>query len=54
MITILYIILALFVVSLGAEVLVRSASVLAFRAGVSPLFIGLTIVGLSLDLLVLC
>ncbi len=45
MVTILYILLALAVVSAGAELLVRSASLLALRAGVSPLFIGLTIVG---------
>jgi cation:H+ antiporter len=43
--TILYIILALVVVSISAELLVRSASLLAIRAGVSPMFIGLTIVG---------
>jgi cation:H+ antiporter len=33
------------VVTLGAEVLVRSSSILALRAGVSALFVGLTIVG---------
>ncbi|MEZ4754442.1 MAG: calcium/sodium antiporter [Bdellovibrionota bacterium] len=31
--------------SFGAELLVRSASLIALRSGVSPLFIGLTIVG---------
>ncbi len=45
MLTVIYILLALIVVSVGAELLVRSASLLALRAGVSPLFIGLTIVG---------
>lgn len=45
MMTVLYILLALLIVSVGAELLVRSASLLALRAGVSPLFIGLTIVG---------
>lgn len=43
--TAVYILLALLLVSVGAELLVRSASLLALRAGVSPLFIGLTIVG---------
>ncbi|MBZ0269598.1 calcium/sodium antiporter [bacterium] len=38
-------VLSLAVVTLGAEALVRGASALALRAGVSPLFIGLTIVG---------
>ena len=33
------------IVTLGAEVLVRSASIVALRAGVSALFVGLTIVG---------
>lgn len=33
------------VVTVGAEVLVRSSSILALRAGVSALFVGLTIVG---------
>ena len=36
---------ALALVTAGAEVLVRSASVIALRAGVSALFVGLTIVG---------
>lgn len=45
MITALSIIVALLIVSTGAELLVRSASLLALRAGVSPLFVGLTIVG---------
>lgn len=45
MLTIFSLFLALTVVSLGAELLVRSASLLALRAGLSPLFIGLTIVG---------
>ncbi|MCB0334751.1 MAG: calcium/sodium antiporter [Bdellovibrionales bacterium] len=43
--SICFILIALVVVSVGAELLVRSASLLALRAGVSPLFIGLTIVG---------
>jgi cation:H+ antiporter len=38
-------IVSLGVVTLGAEALVRGASFLALRMGVSPLFIGLTIVG---------
>lgn len=38
-------VLSLAVVTLGAEALVRGASSLALRARVSPLFIGLTIVG---------
>ncbi len=33
------------VITLGAEVLVRSSSIVALRAGVSALFVGLTIVG---------
>ena len=41
----LSIIIALLIASAGAELLVRSASLLALRAGVSPLFIGLTVVG---------
>lgn len=41
----LYLIVSLAVVTLGAEGLVRGASLLALRMGVSPLFIGLTIVG---------
>jgi cation:H+ antiporter len=36
---------SLVVITLGAEVLVRSASIVALRAGVSALFVGLTIVG---------
>jgi cation:H+ antiporter len=42
---VLTLVLSLVVVTLGAEALVRGASSLARRAGVSPLFIGLTIVG---------
>jgi cation:H+ antiporter len=42
---ILILILSLVLVTLGAEVLVRGASAVALRAGVSPLFVGLTIVG---------
>lgn len=38
-------IVSLGVVTLGAEGLVRGASLLALRTGVSPLFVGLTIVG---------
>ncbi len=38
-------IISLGVVTLGAEALVRGASFLALRMGVSPLFVGLTIVG---------
>jgi len=38
-------VLSLAVVTLGADALVRGASALARRAGVSPLFIGLTVVG---------
>jgi len=41
----LVLIASLGVVTLGAEVLVRSSSILALRAGVSALFVGLTIVG---------
>jgi cation:H+ antiporter len=44
-VTVLQLILSLAVVTLGAEALVRGASALALRLGVSPLFIGLTIVG---------
>ena len=36
---------SLAVITLGAEALVRGASMLALRRGVSPLFVGLTIVG---------
>ncbi|MBK8164916.1 MAG: calcium/sodium antiporter [bacterium] len=42
---ILTIVIALAGVSLGAEILVRGASRLALRAGVSSLFVGLTVVG---------
>jgi cation:H+ antiporter len=38
-------ILSLVLVILGAAALVRGASAVALRAGVSPLFVGLTIVG---------
>ena len=41
----LTLILSLVVIFLGAELLVRGASALALRAGVSPLFVGLTVVG---------
>lgn len=41
----LYLIVSLGVVTLGAEGVVRGASLLALRMGVSPLFVGLTIVG---------
>lgn len=41
----LLLLISLLVVTLGAEVLVRGASLLALRVGVSPLFVGLTIVG---------
>jgi cation:H+ antiporter len=37
--------ISLLIVTLGAESLVRGASLLALRVGVSPLFVGLTIVG---------
>jgi len=36
---------AVLILTAGAEVLVRGASALAIRAGVSPLFVGLTVVG---------
>ena len=39
------IVLALFLVSFGADILVKHASFLAVRAGISPLIVGLTIVG---------
>jgi cation:H+ antiporter len=42
---ILILICSLVLVTLGAEMLVRGASAVALRAGVSPLFVGLTIVG---------
>jgi cation:H+ antiporter len=41
----LLLILSLGVVTLGAEGLVRGVSLLALRMGLSPLFVGLTIVG---------
>jgi cation:H+ antiporter len=41
----LLLVTSLFIVTLGAEALVRGASTLALRMGVSPLFVGLTIVG---------
>ena len=44
---ILILIFSLVLVTLGAEVLVRGASAVALRAGVSPLFVGLTIVGVG-------
>jgi cation:H+ antiporter len=43
----LQLVLSLCVVTLGAEFLVRGASLLALRAGVSSLFVGLTIVGIG-------
>jgi cation:H+ antiporter len=43
--SIVVLLLSLGLVTIGAEMLVRGASALAGRAGVSPLFIGLTIVG---------
>lgn len=39
------VLIGLVVISVGAELLVRSTSALALRAGVSPLFVGLTVVG---------
>jgi cation:H+ antiporter len=42
---VLILLVSLGVLTLGAELLVRSASVVALRAGVSALFVGLTIVG---------
>lgn len=45
--TYLQLILALIVVTVGAELLVRGASLLALRAGVSSLFVGLTVVGIG-------
>jgi len=42
---VLILLVSLGIVTLGAEVLVRSASIVALRAGVSALFVGLTIVG---------
>ncbi|ETX01360.1 MAG: hypothetical protein ETSY1_07670 [Candidatus Entotheonella factor] len=44
---ILVLILSLGLVTLGAEALVRGASAVALGAGVSPLFVGLTIVGIG-------
>lgn len=41
----LVVIISLAVLTLGAELLVRGASALALRLGVSPLFVGLTVVG---------
>ena len=41
----LVLLISLLVVTLGAEMLVRGASLLALRVGVSPLIVGLTIVG---------
>ena len=43
--TILEVIVSAVVITAGAELLVRGASALALRLGVSPLFVGLTIVG---------
>ena len=42
---VLVLLVSLVVITVGAEVLVRSASIVALRAGVSALFVGLTIVG---------
>jgi cation:H+ antiporter len=42
---VLVLLVSLATVTLGAEALVRGASVLALRAGVSALFVGLTVVG---------
>jgi len=42
---VLVLLASLVIITLGAEVLVRSSSVVALRAGVSALFVGLTIVG---------
>lgn len=44
---VLGLVVALAVVTAGAEALVRGASVLALRAGVSALFVGLTVVGIG-------
>jgi cation:H+ antiporter len=43
--TAILLVLSLVAISAGAELLVRGASLLALRAGVSSLFVGLTIVG---------
>lgn len=43
--TVLEVIISALVITAGAELLVRGASALALRLGVSPLFVGLTIVG---------
>jgi cation:H+ antiporter len=43
--TVLAVVLSAVVITVGAELLVRGASALALRFGVSPLFVGLTIVG---------
>ena len=45
--TVVEFVFALAVVTVGAEALVRGASVLALRAGVSALFVGLTVVGIG-------
>ena len=45
--SVLGLVAALVVVTVGAEFLVRGASVLALRAGVSALFVGLTVVGIG-------
>lgn len=45
--TTLIVVLGLALVTLGAELLVRGASALALRMRLSPLFVGLTIVGLG-------
>jgi cation:H+ antiporter len=45
MLSVSLLLLSLVLVTLGAEALVRGASLLALRVGVSPLFVGLTIVG---------
>ncbi|MGD9546361.1 MAG: calcium/sodium antiporter [Candidatus Krumholzibacteriia bacterium] len=42
---VLWLIVGLALVTLGAEWLVRGASTIALRAGLSPLFVGLTVVG---------
>ena len=45
LVSVLIIVAGLVAITLGAEILVRGATRLALRAGVSPLFVGLTIVG---------
>lgn len=45
--TYLQLCVSLIVVTVGAELLVRGASLLALRAGVSSLFVGLTVVGIG-------